>query len=172
MKFRVSEHRVIWLCGTELGCASSCQTCFLCTLHVRNVITISLDNLVRKNNTLHHYPTPYPRSTAYRLAPIWLQALTAKYSNCISYNFFIFCPICMKFSHNILHTYSFILSILKHNWKIRRFWVVDPLHLLWCESFTYIHEQRQTSSFASLNVDSCTKWINYIETNKKFILNT
>ena len=33
----------------------------------------------------------------------------------------------MKFSHNILHTYSFILSIIKHNWKIRRFWVVDPL---------------------------------------------
>ena len=24
---------------------------------------ISLDNLVRKNNTLHHYPTPYPCSS-------------------------------------------------------------------------------------------------------------
>ena len=33
----------------------------------------------------------------------------------------------MKFSHNILHTYSFILSIMKHNWKIRRFWVANPL---------------------------------------------
>ena len=32
----------------------------------------------------------------------------------------------MKFSHNILHTYSFILSIMKYNWKIRRFWVADP----------------------------------------------
>ena len=84
-------------------------------LHVRNVVTISLDNLVRKNNTLHHYPTPYPRSTAYQLAPIWLQALTSKYSNCISSNFLFFCPICMKFSHNILHTYSFILSIIRHN---------------------------------------------------------
>ena len=54
-------------------------------------------------------------------------AAHVKYSNCIRYNFFLFCPICMKFSHNILHTYSFILSIIKHNWKIRRFWVVDPL---------------------------------------------
>ena len=54
-------------------------------------------------------------------------AAHVKYSNCIRYNFFIFCPICMKFSHNFLHTYSFILSIIKHNWKIRRFWVVDPL---------------------------------------------
>ena len=33
----------------------------------------------------------------------------------------------MKFSHNILHTYSFILGTIKHNWKIRRFWVADPL---------------------------------------------
>ena len=34
----------------------------------------------------------------------------------------------MKFSRNILHTYSFILSIIKHNWKIRRFWVADPVN--------------------------------------------
>ena len=54
-------------------------------------------------------------------------AAHVKYSNCIRYNFFIFCPICMQFSHNILHNYSFILSIIKHNWKIRRFWLVDPL---------------------------------------------
>ena len=26
---------------------------------------ISLDNLVRKNNTLHHYPTHYPLSSAW-----------------------------------------------------------------------------------------------------------
>ena len=32
----------------------------------------------------------------------------------------------MKFSHNILLTYSIILSIMKRNGKIRRFWVVDP----------------------------------------------
>ena len=103
------------------------HTCFLCILNVRNVEGISLDNLVRKNNTLHHYPTPYPPTSMYRLATIWLQTLTSKYSNCICYNFFISCPICMKFSHNILHTYSIILSIIKHNWKIRRFWVGDPL---------------------------------------------
>ena len=37
----------------------------------------------------------------------------------------------MKFSHSILHTYSFILGIIKHNWKIRRFWVIDPLKPLY-----------------------------------------
>ena len=98
-------------------------------LHVRNIVQMSLDNLVRKNNTLHHYPTNYPPSSAYRLAPIWLQALTSKYSNCISYNFFIFCPISMKFSQNILHTYSFILSIIKHSLleNLTIFWVAFPL---------------------------------------------
>ena len=60
-----------------------------------------------------------------------ITAAHVKYSNCICYKFFIFCPICMKFSHNILHTYSFNLSIIKHNWKIRRFWVVDPLKASW-----------------------------------------
>ena len=43
----------------------------------------------------------------------------------------------MKFSHNILHTYNIILSIIKHNWKIRRFWVVDPLKLN-----GYVRQQR------------------------------
>ena len=48
------------LSGTELGC--SARPVFLCILHARNVVRISLANLVRKNNTLHHYPTPYPAS--------------------------------------------------------------------------------------------------------------
>ena len=81
-------------------------------------------NIVRKNNTLHHY------STLSRVCNTSLQydyTAHLKYSNCIRYNFFIFCSICMKFSHNILNTYSFIFNIIKHNWKIRRFWVVDPL---------------------------------------------
>ena len=34
--------------------------------------------------------------------------------------------VAMKFSHDILHTYCFILSIIKHNLKIGRFWVVGP----------------------------------------------
>ena len=51
------------------------------------------------------------------------------YSTCISYSFFIFCPICLKFSHKFQHKYSFILSIIKHNWKIRRFRVADPLQV-------------------------------------------
>ena len=116
-----------WYC-----CVVCSHTRFLCILHVKNVVGISLANIVRKNNTLI---TPFPH-------PLWslpslecvtprsnmITAAHVKYSNCIHYNVFIFCPICMKFSHNILHTYSFILSIIKHNWKIRRFWVVDPLN--------------------------------------------
>ena len=49
--------------------------------------------------------------------------------SCVCYNFFIFRLISLNFSHKFLHTYSFILSILKHNWKIRLFRVVDPLKL-------------------------------------------
>ena len=45
----------------------------------------------------------------------------------------------MKFSHNIPHTYSFILGVIKHNWKIRRFWVADPLiKLLLYKKFKFI----------------------------------
>ena len=120
-----------------------CQTCFLCILHVKNVEGISLANLVRKNNTLHHYPTPILT----RVCNTSLQydyTAHVKYSNCIRYNFFIFCPICMKFSHNILHTYSFILSIIKHNWKIRRFWVVDPLNPLVPEFFFFCSFSRHS----------------------------
>ena len=108
---------------------------------------ISLDNLVRKRI---HYTIPYPLPSLQ-----WVAArsnMTAgsnvKYSNCICYNFFIFCPICMKFSHNILHTYSFILGIIKHNWKIRRFWVADPLKTLFLYSLHLIC-QRQLRSFKS-----------------------
>ena len=62
----------------------------------------------------------------YHLATIKLQAVTSKYSNCISYNFFsFFCLICMKFSYNILHTYSFILCIKKEKSKICKNRVVD-----------------------------------------------
>ena len=105
------------------------HTRFLCILHVKNVVGILLTNIARKNNKLHHYPTPYSlSSTCVTPRSIMTTAAHVKYSNCIRYNFFIFSPICMKFSHNILHTYSFILSIIKHNWKIRRFWVVDPLN--------------------------------------------
>ena len=43
----------------------------------------------------------------------------------------------MKFSHNILHTYSFILGIIKHNWKIRRLWVADPLKLNYYEKHKF-----------------------------------
>ena len=83
----------------------------------------------KKNNTLDHYPPLSPPPTPYPSSALWLQASAFNYSNCISYNFFIFCPICLKFSHKFLHTYSFILSIKMQNWKIRQFWVADPLKL-------------------------------------------
>ena len=51
----------------------------------------------------------------------------SKYINCISYNFFIFCPICMKFSHKFLNTYCFILCIKREKSKICENWVVDML---------------------------------------------
>ena len=57
----------------------------------------------------------------------WLQAVTPNYSNCISYNFFIFCSICLKFSHKFLHTYSFILCIKKKNSKICENRVADQV---------------------------------------------
>ena len=68
--------------------------------------------------------------------PIYIHLASHNYSTCISNNFFIFCPICLKFSHKFQHTYSFILSIKKENWKISQFWVVDPLLSLfeWCSS--------------------------------------
>ena len=59
---------------------------------------------------------------------IYMHLASHNYSTCISNNFFIFCPICLKFSHKFLHTYSFIVSIKNQNWKISRFWVVDPLN--------------------------------------------
>ena len=51
--------------------------------------------------------------------------VTSNYSNCISYNFFIFCPICLKFSHKFLRTYCFILWIKKEKSKICENRVVD-----------------------------------------------
>ena len=35
------------------------RTRFLCILHVKNVVGISLANIVGKINTLHHFPTPW-----------------------------------------------------------------------------------------------------------------
>ena len=100
---------------------------FLCILHVKNVVGILLANIVRKKQYITPFPHPLPSLECVPPRSNMITAAHVKYSNCIRYNFFIFCPICMKFSHNILHTCSFILSIIKHNWKIRRFWVVDPL---------------------------------------------
>ena len=75
---------------------------------------------------LHSLECVTPRSNMITAAHI----LTSSTQIVYAITFFIFCPICMKVSHNILHTYSFILSTIKHNWKIRRFWVVDPLKIV------------------------------------------
>ena len=107
----------------------SSHTRFLCILHVKNVVGILLTNIVRKKQYITIFPHPLPSLKCVTSRSNMITAAHVKYSNCIRYNFFIYCPICMKFSHNILHTYSFILNTIKHNWKIRRFWVVDPLKL-------------------------------------------
>ena len=99
----------------------SMYTGFLC-------ITASIG----KSNTFYHYPPLPPLvsgMTGQAVWPIYIHLASHNYLTCISYNFFIFCPICLKFSHKFLHTYSFILSIKKQNWKIIQFWVVDPLNL-------------------------------------------
>ena len=67
---------------------------------------------VKKINNLDQYPLP-TLITRCAAGSNRLQAVTPNYSTCISYNFFIFCPICLKFSHKFLHTYSFILSIIE-----------------------------------------------------------
>ena len=80
---------------------------FLCILHVRNVRRNFIGQFSKKKQYITTLSHPLPSLK-------WVAArsnMTAG-SNIkvlkLSYNFFIFCPICMKFSHNILHTYSFI----------------------------------------------------------------
>ena len=110
------------------------QTCFLFILHVRNVRRNIIGQFSKKKQyiTPLSHPLPSLKWVAARSnMTAGSKPVTSKYSNCIRYNFFIFCPICMKFSHNFLHTYSFILGIIKHNWKIRRFWVAGPLKLIY-----------------------------------------
>ena len=84
------------------------QTCFLFILHVRNVRRNIIGQFSKKKQYITPLPHPLPSRESVSPGTIYLQAVTSKYTNCISYNFFIFCPICMKFSQNILHTYSFI----------------------------------------------------------------
>ena len=65
-----------------------------------------------KINTLDLYPPP----TLPCLRPpgsIWLHVVTPDYSTCIRHNFFIFCPICLKFSRKFLYTYCLILCMKK-----------------------------------------------------------
>ena len=97
-----------------------------CQKRGRNIIS----QHSKKKQYITPFPRPHPLPSLECVTPRsnMITAAHVKYSNCIRYNFFIFCTICMKFSHNILHTYSFISSIIKHNWKIRQFWVVDPLN--------------------------------------------
>ena len=89
-----------------------------------------VDSFHRKNQYIWPLLRPYHLvrgMTGQAVRPIYIHLASHNYSTCITYNFFIFCPICLKFSHKFLHTYSFILNIKKQNWKISQFWVVDPL---------------------------------------------
>ena len=105
------------------------HTSFLCILHDRHFVRIAFDSIQRNNQYIGPLPHPLPSLACGTAGPIWLHAITSNYSTCKSYNFFIFCTIFLKFPHKFLHTHSFILTIIKHNWKIRRFWVVDPLDI-------------------------------------------
>ena len=89
---------------------------FLCILHDRYLVSIALESLEKKKS-IHCGPLTHPLpSLACRPPGLpWLHPVTPNYSNCISYNFFIFCPICLEFSHKFLHTYCFILCIQKKN---------------------------------------------------------
>ena len=109
----LNKWRVIWWCllllyYTSMGLVPR-HTCSLCILQYRTFVTIALECLEKKNQyigPLHH---PLPSLACRPLGLFWLQAVTPNYSTCISYNFFIFCPICLKFSHKFPHTYCFIL---------------------------------------------------------------
>ena len=93
--------------GTEPGCAAR-PVSFAYYIHVKNVRRNIIGQLSKKKKTIHYTITPPP--TLARVCTALLQfnyrhfALTSKYSNTISYKFFIFCPICMKFSHKFLNT--------------------------------------------------------------------
>ena len=91
-----------------------CHTCFLCILHVINVRKNIIGQLSKKKQYIT--PLPHPLLSLKSVFPCYTLTtggnVLSTYSNCISYNFFIFCPICMKFSHNILHTCS--IYVLKY----------------------------------------------------------
>ena len=105
--FATYHHQV--LCVTEV-CCPGIATCFLCILHDRNFITIALECLKKKNQYIGPLPHPLPSLACRPLGLFWLQAITPNYSTCISYNF-IFCRICLKFSHKF---FTHILIHLKY----------------------------------------------------------
>ena len=89
----------------------SWHTRFLWILHDRHFVTIAIESLEKKKS-IHWTITPPPTLPCLPSARFNLTAsVTPNYSTCISYNFFIFCPICLTFSHKFLYTYCFILSI-------------------------------------------------------------
>ena len=64
--FGVYASRQNWS-DTEPVCAGKPVSGFLFILHAKNVRRNIIGQLRRKNNTLHHYPTPYPPERVYRL---------------------------------------------------------------------------------------------------------
>ena len=104
--FAISPHEV--LCVTEVCCPGTLVS--LAYYFTRHFVRIALKSLQRKNQYIGPLPHSLP-SLACRPGLLkWLHSVTSNYSTCISYNF-IFCPICLKFSHKFLHTYCFILTL-------------------------------------------------------------
>ena len=116
--------------------------------YMRHYVTIALESLEKKKS-IHWIITPSP-STYPPLPAICLAQSDYKRSSLttqlvyLSYNFFIFCPICLKFSHKFLHTYSFILSIIEKldnlgkSISLNRHWLVavNMMILLHLAKFT------------------------------------
>ena len=108
----------------DVWCADNRHTRFLCILHDRYFVAIALYSLEKKRiNTVECRPLPHPLHPLLCRPPglLWLHPVSPNYSTFISYNFFIFCLICLKFLHKFLHTNCFILSIIKNNWKFDDF---------------------------------------------------
>ena len=104
-------------CTEACVCRTVQPDLFPLHIHDTYVVPITLDRLQKKQ---YIGPLPHPLPSPWVRIGWWhrLQDITSKCSNCISYNLFIFCPICMKFSHKFLHTYCFILCIKKKKSKI------------------------------------------------------
>ena len=69
---------------------------------LHNIWQTLRNNIIRefrkeKNQYIGPLPHPLPSLVCRPHGSIWLDSVAPNYSTCISHNFFIFCPICLKF---------------------------------------------------------------------------